>query len=146
MTPREAERRIERLEMEVDELKEQVAFLRAEQGLVEDAEKVERLTRALTLRPFVAKLLLRLYVVKGRILSRQSLEETIAPIAPYSPDSNMINVAVCHARRAIGKDGIETHSAIGYAITPAGMERVAAALDGVSAVSSSLIAEARDVA
>jgi len=112
------------------ELEEEVAYLRSELGLLADEDALLTLKRAMRVSPVVARLVYALYRSNGRLLTCAHLEDAI-PSKTGRDDyisQSFFGALVCLARRALGRDAIETAWGRGYRLSPAGMARVAAIL------------------
>lgn len=98
-------------------LQEEVAYLRSELGLRVDLDHQARLRQALSLRPQTARLILILHAARGRTVPRAQLEEAL----PGAEDrgSNYLSVYVSFARKALGRDSIETVWGQGFRLSPA---------------------------
>jgi DNA-binding response OmpR family regulator len=108
------------------ELEEEVAWLKGELGLRLDADKIAVLSNAFGFSPNQTKMALTLLASNGRPVTRIQLDEAMpgAPERSYS----YVSVYVSHIRQALGFDAIETVWGQGYRLTPAGAEKIRAAL------------------
>jgi DNA-binding response OmpR family regulator len=113
----------------IAELQEEVAYLKAELGLVEDREKVDRLRAAYGLSPGSARLLLALYAAKGALRTTYQLLDAIPPVSGSDRDVSLVSVWVCHLRRAMGRDVVKNSFGLGYRVTETGMEQVRAVIE-----------------
>lgn len=112
---------------ENDVLRERVAWLEGELGLVRDAERRMHLRRALRVTPQEAQILLALESAYPRPVQKWALEEMLPTHWRSGEQSNFITVHIAHLRTKIGKTMIATETRA-YRLTPAGVEKVRAAL------------------
>lgn len=111
--------------------RERIVWLESELGLTDTIEELDGLVRALGVKACVAKTVLRLYRAKGRTLTKLQIAESIHQVTGYDyDDTTIVRVCVHYARTALGLDAIRTVWGGGYGMTPAGMERVRAVLEG----------------
>lgn len=120
------------------ELEERVAWLESELGLQNDMTMAERLRRHFIdscgtgwrgqQRSGGVRVILALFAAKGRAMSRDQLLEAIPPFRGGDDERQpkIVDVWVCWARKAIGRDAISSVWGRGYQLTKAGVERVAA--------------------
>lgn len=118
-----------------EDLEEEVAYLKSELGLQEDAEAYRRLRAAMKAaagnsgRFQAVGLVLALYHAKGRVLSRyQLLEVCPSPSGKEDRDATIINVWVHQVRKALGSGVIENVWGRGYRLTDLGRQVVSAVL------------------
>lgn len=122
------------------ELEEEVEFLRRELGLAADKLAVERISEAMrnragASRPAAARTVAALYAAKGRPLSRFDILERVPPTKephadPLDRGANIASVWISCARKGLGPGVIATVHGSGYRLTPEGMARVAAIVEG----------------
>jgi len=118
------------------ELEEEVAYLRAELGLQRDETQIALVREALPLgipgRVGVARFLLALYAARGRVMTYAQIMEAVPPKAGGDDDRtyNLITIWACWARKALGRDIIDTVFGHGYRLTPEGLTRVRRLLTG----------------
>lgn len=130
---------------ECERLRDEVAYLKSELGLQQDADVLARLSKAMRARndglrwtwqkaTGSARIVARLYAVNGRPLSRAQLMDAAPAKTPVSDDrwDNIIDVWVCFARKALGKDAIDTVHGLGYKLSDVGMVRVAEIVEGTT--------------
>lgn len=120
------------------ELEDRIADLEVELGMRQDVREVDRLAKALRLKATAVHLLLCLRDAKGRVVPAWALEQAL-PKKDRAKEREYDNakVHVCHIRKALGADAIETSWGRGYRLTPQGEERVkqiVAAYDALQAV------------
>lgn len=117
------------------DLEERVAWLESELGLRRDAERIERLKRAIPAyrlggRGQAAHLLDALYAAKGRTLTKlQILEALPSPAGNDERGLKLVDVVVCIARAGLGKSAIETIWGVGYRLTDEGIQIVRAIVE-----------------
>lgn len=114
--------------MSLEDLREEVAYLRSELGAVQAGRAFTVLRDEFGLEPTAIRLLLALYEGKGRPMSSAAFERAIPPTFVNKRRSNNARVHVCRIRKVIGKGGIATIGKDGWAITPAGTAAVDRAL------------------
>lgn len=107
----------------IAELEEEVAYLRRELNLQDDADRMDRLRRAFRLTPYEAKALERLRSTHPRPLAAWRLTDT-----PTENETAMGRVYVCRLRHKLGKQAIRVDWGIGYTLSPEGVEMVDRAL------------------
>lgn len=114
-----------------EELEEEVAYLRGELGMTRNAAVEGILRSAFKIAPSEVTLLLALYRARGKVLSREQLNEAVPPKWSRVEDraSNLISVWVCRLRKKIGSDAIENQWDGKYALTATGIAKVQAALE-----------------
>ncbi len=114
----------------IAELEEENAWLRSELGLVVDGDQLATLRKTYEMATGAACLVLALYRAKGRLLNKLQLHEAIPAIWKDHDERcvKIVDVRICHARKGVGRDAIETICGQGYGLTPEGMEKVRAAL------------------
>jgi DNA-binding response OmpR family regulator len=113
----------------IAELEAENAWLRGELGAARDADKHETLCKVFGTRHGTSlRLIVALHAAKGRAMTHGQLEDVIGPDREAEYHEDMVKVVVCNARKAIGRDAIRTLWGAGYAMTPAGMAKVDAAL------------------
>lgn len=110
------------------ELEEEVAYLRSELGVQQDASLVDILKVRFGLVRGWAALLAALYRAKGRCVMRAQLEEAIPNPNDRDRDDRIVSVYIALLRGALGKDAIATVWGSGYRLTESGLERVEAVL------------------
>lgn len=111
------------------ELAEEVAWLRSELGLQEEASEVHRLELSLDLPRQLARLVLRLYRINGRVLPRAQADEMFGTLAGHEEYiSNITSVHISRLRKRIGFDSITSVYGNGYCLTKRGREIVRDAL------------------
>lgn len=125
-----------------EQLEEEVAYLKAELGLVVGSDDIQALRGAMRDagspdrigRTSPASVVMALYRAKGRTLSKYQLMEAIPPRDRAEDDRNekIVDVWICRARKGIGRDALENIWGKGYRLTPVGMARVAAILSPTS--------------
>lgn len=115
------------LEEENVALKERVAVLEGELGLVRDVEKAAAIKRRLGLSPQQAHVMVSLAAVYPRAVQRWALEETLPAMWRTGEDGNFINVHISRIRNKLGRDTVITHQR-SYALSPAGYARFQAAV------------------
>lgn len=119
-----------------EDMAERVAWLEGELSLQLSASDVHTLCRRFKMRPQAAQMVLAMYRAKGRVMSNLQLWETMPQVRDPRRDDDrdfkMLDVQICSARKALGADAIETAWGKGRALSPVGMERVAAALGGAA--------------
>lgn len=111
------------------DLEERVAWLERELGMVRDIERHHRFRRAARLIPSTAEVVLRLYDAAGGVVTNAQILEML-PSGRLEKDvlTNLTKVHMCRARRALGRDVVETQWGVGYRMTPQGRARVRAIL------------------
>jgi len=113
----------------IEQLEEEVAYLRSELGLAQEAGQVAKLRQA-GLRPTGARILLALHTSNGRVLSRGFIEDNFTSAV----DSNKItDVYINGIRKAIGHDAVGTAWGQGFFITEVGKQRVNQLLSNTAA-------------
>lgn len=123
-----------------DEMAERIAWLESELGLQREADDDNHLRRKLheVIGPLrcgsggATRVMLALYAAKGRAVSRLALMEASPPLAGSREDdrdSKIIDVWICHARKLLGRDGIENVRGFGFRLTDAGVLAVRAILE-----------------
>lgn len=115
-----------------EDLQEQVAFLKSELGIREDAEGLDRLRKPIGVAPGVAALILRLYDGGGKLVTYDQLHEAIPAVLTNQEDRNfrIVQVYCTRARQALGRDAIATVWGIGYRLTDVGRATVAGLVGG----------------
>lgn len=115
-----------------DDLEEQVAYLTSELGLQVRTDAIARLRLALRAATPVhhgalscAQMLAALYAADGRPLSRYQILEAVPSPSDRDRDAKIVDVWVCAARKALGRELIANVWGQGYQLSPEGMERVA---------------------
>jgi len=111
------------LEERVAELEERVAYLESELGLAQNTARESLFRQAFGLTGQEARLVMALYDVKGRILSKYQLEDAIQRVAGGTA-LKIADVYVCRVRKRMGYDAIETVWGLGYKLTPKGVAMV----------------------
>lgn len=112
-----------------EELEEEVAYLRSELGLNQDATDYQRLRvfmrgKSVNARQ-AARLILALYQAKGRAMSRlQLLDALPSPSDKEDRNPNLIGVMVCHARAGLGREAVENVWGHGYRLSDEGVAKV----------------------
>lgn len=111
-----------------DDLEERVAWLESELGLRGELERVD-VFRAAGLAPAEGLLVSRLYAARGRVVSREQLEEALPAIDPAGERvCHIVRCYVSRVRAKLGHDAIATIWGGGYRLTDHGMTTVAAFL------------------
>jgi DNA-binding response OmpR family regulator len=112
-----------------DDLQERIAYLESELGLHLETQNMAALMTAFGLRPGHCHLLLALYAARGKVVRPLQLEDAI-PAKDENRDrvAKIVDVYVCFIRKMMGKDTILNIWAQGYALSPQGQTRVAAAI------------------
>ena len=117
-------------DMTREELVEEVAYLRSELGATTDHDR-DKLIAALRTTLAEARILSALYAARGRPVSNWRLAEA-APPGRMTADRNdvaAVKVWISRIRRKLGADAVLTIHGLGYALSPAGMAIVDAALN-----------------
>lgn len=109
----------------IEQLEEQVAYLKSELGVSLRLTDQARIMERFSLSPKAAKILMALRTSNGRLLSHDFLVETFAP---ESERDKIIDVYICKIRKAIGRDSVKTCWGEGFSLTEAGKTRVDQAL------------------
>lgn len=117
------------LQVEIENLREQVAFYKSELGLVSDAGRHAIFRRRWKLTPYEASLLDALYSRAGRLMTRDLLMTKLYPDGD-EPEIHIVNVFLCRLRRKVGPGLIETDWGHGYRLTPAGVSICYALVSG----------------
>lgn len=108
-------------EHKADQLEEQVAFLKSELGIVEDAFELNRIRSALGVRGWnEAKIILRLMKAKKHVATHDLLHELVSTRHRELSSKN-VDVYVCRLRKRLGDDAIKTIWGVGFEITPVGL-------------------------
>lgn len=106
-------------------LEEENAWLRRELGDMVTANELRDLRRAIPMEPKQAKLILRLYHARGRVVTHAQLADTLGPEGTISS----VKVHFSRLRHLFGQSLVENAYGLGYALTPQAIRLVAAALD-----------------
>lgn len=118
--------------LERERLEEEIAYLRSELGIQVSLTDQASLRREYGMPRGDAALALRLYNAHGRVVSAESLEESI-PSRHGGPVSDrcvkIVDVYICRIRKALGFEAIATACGLGYQMTPAGQEKIRRALE-----------------
>lgn len=115
------------------DLEERVAWLEGELGIRAETEALDALNMAFGLPLGVARIVLRLYRAKGRLVSRAVLEDvTVHKFAADEPSPKFVDVYIGRARHALGAASIRTAIGLGYAMAPEAIARI----DGILAAYS----------
>lgn len=107
----------------IAQLEEEVAYLKRELGDVLEATSVERLRRELRVEPMQARILLRLALARGRVVTQAQLMD----LHDRAVSPNTLRVHIHRLSRAVGTP-VATAAWRGYVITPAGAAVVDRAL------------------
>lgn len=110
-------------EERIAQLEEEVAYLRRELGDVLEATSVERLRRQLRVEPMQARILLRLALAKGRVVTQAQLMD----LHDRAVSPNTLRVHLHRLSKAVGTP-VAMAAWRGYVITPAGAALVARTL------------------
>jgi len=105
--------------LRVQELEEEVSFLRRQLGIEADRDVVRKLSDALSISRHEARFLSILYAKVGGTVSRDGLMDAMYP-GLEEPNIKIIDVWTCKIRRKIGRDTIFTLWGMGYGLTPEG--------------------------
>jgi DNA-binding response OmpR family regulator len=112
------------------ELKERIAWLESELGIVNQRETMLALSRGLKIRPGAATLLARLYAARGKFVTTYQLLDLTADVARDDDRQiNNVSVTIFTLRKALGRDAIDTAYGHGYRLSAAGVVRVAAIVE-----------------
>jgi hypothetical protein len=106
----------------IEDLEEQVAYLRSELGLAEDLTKLEAIRTRLGLTPTVGKMLLALRASNGRVLSNGFLSDNFT--TGKDEAGKLVHIHIHRLRSKIGPDALKTSWGQGYYLTPEGIEIV----------------------
>lgn len=109
-------------------LEDEVAYLRSELGLAQDATKIKALKVSLGLTETEALLLHALYATRQHYLSRAQVFDATRPSSRRDCTLKIVDVYVSKLRRKIGSDIIKTLWGYGYCLTPQGVALVQASL------------------
>lgn len=113
-----------------EDLKEEVAYLKSELGLRNDAERVEQLRRQ-GVRPAEAAMLCRLYAAGGKLVTVDQLEEAIPAKDPARERTTpFVRTYASRIRSRMGRDIIGNMWGRGYYLTDRGMAVVGPMLGG----------------
>lgn len=112
----------------IAELEAEVAYLRAELGLSIGSTHIDRLRSRLQVTPNQARLLLILNAARGRVMACHQLLDAILGVESDT-QPKVIDVMVCRIRAVCGHGVVRNVWGLGYAITPAGGEMVARAIE-----------------
>lgn len=109
-----------------EELEEEVAYLKSELGIREAGERIHLLRAALGVRPAVASFLLRLYDARGKLVTHQQLVDALPAVWCDREDRHepITRVYCAYARKALGRDGIETVWREGYRLSATARDRI----------------------
>lgn len=110
------------------ELEEEVAYLRSELGVQQEASLTDILKVRFGLVRGWAAVLAALYRAKGRCVMHAQLEEAIPNPNDRDRDNRIVTVYVALLRGVLGKDAIATVWGSGYRLTESGLERVESVL------------------
>jgi DNA-binding response OmpR family regulator len=106
------------------ELEEEVRQLRALLGCNPDRLALNALQTCYKLTPYQATILLALYKAKGECLPEERLILVNPRPCAKGVESNTVCTQVSAIRRAVSWDSVRNFQGQGYAITPAGAEKV----------------------
>lgn len=119
-----------------DELEDRVAWLEGELGIRQDETHLARMRQAIRLtlpggRLGVARMLIALYRAGGRTMNHEQLLLAVPPAdhADDGRDPKILNVWVCWARKALGRDIIDTVWGHGFCMSDAARARVTAIIE-----------------
>lgn len=105
---------------------DRIAWLESELGLQRTESEIDALRMAFGLTPQQSEIVRALYHAKGRTVSKLQLWDACPPVtAGEDRVPEILNVHVCKIRNILGRDVIHTSWGRGYALTPAGMAKVA---------------------
>lgn len=108
----------------IEQLEEQVAYLKSELGLTKDASQLACLKENLRLTDKQAEILMALRASNGRVISPGFLLDNFT----NATDEKVIDIHVCRIRKTIGFNTIGTVRGKGFYITSEGKSRVDLAL------------------
>lgn len=115
--------------LRLQELEEEVSYLRRQLGIEQDIDRVGRLGAALGLTRYEAQVLMILYHRTGSIVSKDTVMN-----AMYSgedePFIKIVDVYICKVRSRLGKDTILTIWGRGYQLSSVGQDMCRRALSG----------------
>lgn len=118
---------------ERDRLRDENDHYRNEERASVEIERVAAIRKATRLFPAPAAMLLRLYDARGRLISKERLEELVPPVrVEERVDWKVVDVYMHRIRKVLGFDVIETIWGNGYRLTPLGVAAVERAL-GITA-------------
>lgn len=121
-------------DMSREELEEEVAFLRDELGLSKQGARAAALVTAFGVTAMEAQLIAVLFGAKGRPVSNLILEERLETARNKGGSRpGFIGVYVCRLRKYLGPLSITNVWGQGYAMSPEGLAKVSAALEGAAA-------------
>lgn len=107
---------------------EELAWLRAELGMVQTNEEIAALKRAFGIYDQHARILLALK--SGRLLTTGQLGDRLPSVfSEDRDDTTLVRTLMCRLRRALPTDAIQNEWGIGYRLTKTGTEAVASALE-----------------
>lgn len=116
-------------DMEREELEEEVAYLRSELGITDDATSIAALRDTYGLPPAASRVLMSLYLARGRVLSKDQISDSLPVVTRDTwSERKLADVYVCRIRAKIGHAAIKTAWGAGYYLTPEGIAKVDAAL------------------
>lgn len=104
-----------------EELEAEVYRLKRELGDVVDLTQTDIVRRRFRILPMEARLLMRLYEAKGRVVANGTIEDDVLG---RMDGSNTIKVHVSRLRSALGKEAIENVPGVGYRLSALGRARV----------------------
>lgn len=117
------------------DLEEEVAFLKSELGIRDDAEELHDLKLSLGLRGTTeASVLRRMFDAGGRVVMKVQLQEAI-PARDDVRDRLLkeVDIYVCRLRKRLGAQAIETVYGKGYRLSASGMDIVGNVLNAYRA-------------
>jgi len=115
----------------VDELREEIAWLKSELGIAREADLAHKLSTEYGIIPSAAKVLLCLYRARYAV-SYCNLLDTIRPVTrreTETDDYNQAKVLVWRIRQALGKDAVITVKGFGVKLSPAAKARLERLID-----------------
>lgn len=115
-----------------EELEEEVAYLRSELRLSGSEAEIDRLRDFLGptgSRGLVVGFVMALHRANGRTLAPWTLLDAMpSPTGNQDRTQELVKSVACFARKALGRDAIETVWGRGYRLSPAAMVRITNAL------------------
>lgn len=112
------------------ELEEEVSFLKRQLGIEADKDIARKLTEALGVTRYQARLLTVMYVRRGAILTKDALLDAMYAGQADEPFVKIVDVFVSQIRRQIGGGAIRTLWGQGYGLSPEGLDLCSRALAG----------------
>lgn len=112
------------------DLEEEIAYLKSELGLRDDADQIEALREGLDVATAEAHFLRALYNAKGRTVSHMALLDAIPARMP-DRDHSIVKVYASRVRARLGPGSIENIWGVGYRLSEEALIRVSAVLNPI---------------